>query len=110
MFAPGTAPKESTFYPNASNEFPPLSNYANDSEVNPDATRTDALDSFGGDTVQATSATVDTGLGRPISGQTSHEIRHDGKHSRKHERHGLEGTGASVDTISGKQHQAVQRD
>lgn len=108
--APGTAPRESTFYPDPSGEIPPLSNYAEDDEVDPDATRADALDSFGGDTAGATSATVDAGLGHPVSGQSSKELHHDGRAGRKKERSGLDGTGASVDKLTGKQAAVLPQD
>jgi hypothetical protein len=79
-----------------------LSNYAREDQVDPDATRANPLDSLGGDTAQTTSKTVDTGLGKPIYGEDSAELRHDGMPGRKHQRHGLEGTGATVDELSGK--------
>jgi hypothetical protein len=107
---PGTAPKESTFYPDASGEFPPLSNYADDNEVDPDATRTDPFDAFEGDTTKTTSASVDAGCGHPVIGQSSHQLRHDKQIGNKHERLGLEGTGASVDKLTEKQAKVLPRD
>jgi hypothetical protein len=41
----------------------------------------------------ATSASVHTGLGHPGQGQTSNELRHDGKHTSSREAAGLEGVG-----------------
>jgi hypothetical protein len=38
-----------------------------------------------------TSADVDRGVGHPMEGETSTEIRHDGMHKRKKEREGLAG-------------------
>lgn len=54
-------------------------------------TTTGAADTLGG----ATSADVHQGLGHPGQGQTSTEVRHDGKHTATKERSGLEGAGAS---------------
>jgi hypothetical protein len=85
MYPPSTAPKDSSFHPNAENEFPPLSNYARDDQTDPESTRTDPLDTLGGDT----SKDVDVGLGKPVYGEDSTELRHDGMHGRKYQRHGL---------------------
>lgn len=46
----------------------------------------------------ATSGDVHTGIGHPGSGQTSSEIRHEGKPKRERDATGLEGTGASGGT------------
>lgn len=43
-----------------------------------------------------TSAEVDTGLGKPMGGETSTEKHHDGKAHRKHDADGLVGLGASA--------------
>lgn len=79
---PGTAPSSNTFTPNTQNEIPGQA-------MNPNIAKetwTDAQSTITG----ATSADVNTGLGKPASGQTSQEL-HDGSH----ERAGLEGVGAS---------------
>lgn len=41
----------------------------------------------------STSQSVNTGMGKPASGQTSRELRHDGQHGNKHS--GLESVGAT---------------
>lgn len=43
----------------------------------------------------ATSADVNKGLGKPMTGQTSTEQRHGGEHHRKRQGAGLEGVGAN---------------
>lgn len=43
----------------------------------------------------ATSADVHQGMGKPMQGQTSTEIKHEGAHGRKKQPSGLEGVGAS---------------
>ena len=69
----GTAPKSSTYTPHPDAE-----------TIN---TPQDALDTITG----ATSADVNTGLGKPIQGQSSAEQHHDGQAHRKRQRHGLAG-------------------
>lgn len=56
---------------------PPVSNYRNDNEA--DSGVASATSTLGG----STSADVNTGLGKPIQGQTSAELRHDGQTHRK---------------------------
>ncbi|KAF7511017.1 hypothetical protein GJ744_005563 [Endocarpon pusillum] len=91
---PGSAPKDRTFQPNNLSEVP---SQANNPDVLPDddkePTYTSASDTLGG----ATSKDVNKGLGRPMQGETSTEIRHDGQHHRKREGAGLEGVGSSGD-------------
>lgn len=78
----GTAPPESTFQPNAQSEIPGQANNPNISKE----TWTDAQSTITG----ATSADVNTGIGKPVAGETSAEL-HDGSH----ERAGLTGVGAN---------------
>jgi len=80
QYTAGTAPKSRTFQPDPTDEVPTSGG--------------NALDTFGGDTAQTTSATVDCGPAHPLDGETSHELRHDGHRTRKHQRQGLEGVGA----------------
>jgi len=85
---PGSAPSDRTFRPNTQSEVPSQAN--DDATIdNDDAeeTYTSAADTLCG----ATSADMNQGVGRPIQGQTSTEIHHDGKHKRKKEREGLVG-------------------
>ncbi|CAJ2503369.1 Uu.00g107630.m01.CDS01 [Anthostomella pinea] len=77
----GTAPPKDSYRPNPVGEVPGQA--LNDQT----ATRTDPADTLGG----ATSASVHTGLGKPMQGQTSTELHGDHKN-----RSGLEGRGASV--------------
>ncbi|KIW19905.1 hypothetical protein PV08_00480 [Exophiala spinifera] len=89
---PGTAPKESTYQPNPVSEVPGQAN-------NPDVlrshgkeeVRTDPLSTMPG----ATSADVHTGLGKPMQGETSNELEHDGRHTRKILGSGPEARGAT---------------
>ncbi|PGH12229.1 hypothetical protein AJ79_04409 [Helicocarpus griseus UAMH5409] len=74
---PGSAPAGSTYTPNPSGETP--------------AGGAKASDSLGG----ADSREVSRGLGQPIYGESSAELRHDGESHRKHHGSGLEGVGAS---------------
>lgn len=52
---------------------------------------TKPLDTYPG----ATSADVNRGYGKPMQGQTSNEMRHEGNHHRKHHGSGYEGHGAT---------------
>ncbi|KAK1957425.1 hypothetical protein LY78DRAFT_686223 [Colletotrichum sublineola] len=83
----GTAPKENTFQPNAQ-DIPGQA-------LNPDTATYTAPDEFPG----ATSRDVNTGLGKPLQGQTSNEVRGAHPRHRKKERAGLEGVGASIDNF-----------
>lgn len=84
----GSAPASKTYQPNPVNETPGQADndLAGRSHGKEDTT-TSALDTLGG----ATSADVHTGYGHPGSGQTSSEIRHEGKSGRDRERLGLVG-------------------
>lgn len=89
---PGTAPADRTFEPETKTEVPSQASYP--AEADEDAPLTSASDTLGG----ATSADVHTGLGKPLQGQTSTEVRHEGEHHRKNPGGygaGLVGTGAS---------------
>jgi len=84
----GTAPPDRTFKPNTQSEIPGQANNPNISKE----TWTSAQDSLSG----ATSADVHTGYGHPGSGQTSNELRGDGRK----ERSGLASVGADgTDTV-----------
>jgi hypothetical protein len=77
----GTAPAERTFKPNTESEIPGQA-------MNPNIAKetwTSAQDTIGG----ATSADVHQGYGHPGSGQTSNELKADGRKNRS----GLEGVG-----------------
>lgn len=89
---PGTAPADRTFEPEPRNEVPSQASVSADADDH--APLTSASDTLGG----ATSADVYTGLGKPLQGQTSTELRHEGQHHRKNPGGygaGLVGTGAS---------------
>lgn len=89
---PGTAPADRTFAPNTQTEVPSQASYPADADE--DAPFTSASDTLGG----ATSADVHTGLGKPLQGQSSTEVRHEGQHHRKNPGGygaGLVGAGAS---------------
>ncbi|MCJ1469109.1 hypothetical protein MMC07_007742 [Pseudocyphellaria aurata] len=88
----GTAPSDRTFEPNSATEIPSQASHPSDADK--DAPFTSAADTLGG----ATSADVHTGLGKPLQGQTSTEVRHEGQHHRENpggHGAGLVGTGAS---------------
>jgi len=88
---PGTAPKESTYQPNPQGEVPGQALNDNvDRSHGKEGVRTDPLSTMPG----ATSADVHTGLGHPGQGQTSTEIRKDGKHTSSKAPSGPEGAGA----------------
>ncbi|THX77651.1 hypothetical protein D6D05_05697 [Aureobasidium pullulans] len=82
----GTAPPEHTFQPDYHAE-----NVAQGGK---------ASDTIGG----ATSAQVHQGLGQPIQGQTSSELRHDGQSHRKNPGTGLDGlkSGAQGKTVDSR--------
>jgi len=88
---PGSAPAESTFQPNSTSEVP---GQADNEDVlrghGKESTYTSAESTLGGTTSDA----VHTGYGHPGAGQTSTEIRKDGKHTSTRERTGFEGRGA----------------
>ncbi|MCJ1425241.1 hypothetical protein MMC29_003129 [Sticta canariensis] len=89
---PGTAPADRTFEPEPRTEVPSQASVSADADD--DAPLTSASDTLGG----VTSADVHTGLGKPLQGQTSTELRHEGQHHRKNPGGygaGLVGTGAS---------------
>ncbi|KAK2053048.1 hypothetical protein LY76DRAFT_525442 [Colletotrichum caudatum] len=88
----GTAPKENTFQPNP----PDVPGRA----LNPEAADYTAPNDFAG----ATSADVHTGLGKPMQGQTSNEVRGAHPRHRKKESAGLEGVGATGEDPIKKRH------
>ena len=87
---PGSAPSDRTFKPNSANAIPPASEADNTSK-DPDATIS-ASDTLSG----ATSGDVYTGLGRPVQGQSSAELEHDGYPHRKRPETGLVGVAGGV--------------
>lgn len=91
-FPPGTAPASNSYTPNATSE---VGSQANNPNVlrghGKESTQTSAADTLRG----ATSRDVHTGLGKPLVGQTSVELAHDGQHGRKKQPTSLEGVGAS---------------
>ncbi len=93
----GTAPPDRLFKPNTASEAPPTSDSTGEGDA--ESTEVSASDTLGG----ATSKDVHTGLGKPMQGETSAELRHDGQHGRKKEKLGLAGTGASEVGQGGKQ-------
>jgi len=88
---PGTAPRESTFQPQPTEDVQQSTSLATDSStLEGDSTAAAADATLTG----ATSADVNAGLGKPIQGQSATERQHDGAHERVKQRHGLEGVGA----------------
>ncbi|KAK0664486.1 hypothetical protein QBC41DRAFT_20571 [Cercophora samala] len=96
-YPPGSAPKESTFYPNPIHEIP---GQAMNPNMDP-SLRTGALDIPGSDSKEIYN---ESGAGsRPIEGQTSREIRHEGRPegARKKERSGIAARGGVDSTGDG---------
>lgn len=87
---PGSAPSDRTFKPNSANAIPPASE-ADNKNKDADA-RTSASDTLSG----ATSGDVYTGLGKPVQGQSSAELEHDGYPHRKRPETGLVGIASGV--------------
>lgn len=88
---PGSAPADRTFKPNNASDIPPVANYRNDNEA--DSGTASASSTLGG----ATSGDVNTGLGKPIQGQSSAEMHHDGQAHRKNPgMGGAEGVGGTA--------------
>lgn len=81
---PGSAPSDRTFKPNSAHS-------EADNDDDPEAT-TSASDTL----VGATSGDVYTGLGRPVQGQSSAELEHNGYHHRKRPETGLVGIASGV--------------
>ncbi|EFQ29624.1 hypothetical protein CGRA01v4_14909 [Colletotrichum graminicola] len=81
----GTAPKENSFQPDLKQATPGQA-------LNPNAETYTSPNDFPG----ATSADVNTGLGKPMQGQTSNEVHGAHPRHRKKESAGLEGVGASA--------------
>lgn len=86
---PGSAPSDRTFRPNYANTIPPTSEAA-DNNKDPDDTTTSASDTL----VGATSRDVYTGFGKPVQGQSSAELEHNGYPHRKRPETGLVGIAA----------------
>lgn len=83
---PGSAPSDRTFQPS------PISGQSQNPEIT-DEVRTSAEESIHG----ATSADLNKGIGQPMIGETSRELRHNAEKGRPPKsRYGLEGVGASA--------------
>ncbi|KAK4673895.1 hypothetical protein QC763_115950 [Podospora pseudopauciseta] len=92
-YPPGSAPKESTFYPNPIHEIP---GQAMNPNMDP-SLRTSALDIPGADSKEIYN---ESGAGsRPIEGQTANEIRHE--KARKTDRLGIAAHGGTDTTGDG---------
>ncbi|KAK5116419.1 hypothetical protein LTR62_007966 [Meristemomyces frigidus] len=91
----GTAPADRTFKPNPTDTTPPSQQSRDSSSIEADAEQASALDMPG-----ATSGSVNTGVGKPVQGQTSSELR-DNKSSDT----GLDGikSGAQGKTVDPRQ-------
>lgn len=103
---PGSAPSDRTFKPNPANTIPPTAEGDNDNSNNnqdPDAT-TSASDTLGG----ATSGDVYTGLGKPVQGQSSAELEHNGYPHRKRPETGLVGVAGGVHATNHPVDEGVQ--
>ncbi|KAK4185726.1 hypothetical protein QBC35DRAFT_297417 [Podospora australis] len=96
-YPPGSAPEKDTFHPNTTSSIP---GQALNPDM-PDDLRTSALD-IPGSTSQ--SVYQENTTSRPIEGQSSYELHHDGRHKRKHQQTGVQGAGGSVDRL----HDSVQ--
>jgi len=85
---PGSAPKDRTFKPNPHSDLP---TQADDTSDGQESAYTSASATLSG----IDSRDAYAGLGRPVEGQTSTAMHHEGKSHRKAERAGLEGVGSS---------------
>lgn len=87
---PGSAPASRTFQPNPTDDVAPVPNMRKDADVELKKAPAD-------DTIQgATSGDVHQGLGKPVQGQSSKELHHDGEQSRNSDGKGLQGVGATA--------------
>lgn len=88
---PGTAPADRVFTPHPDE--------SGSQALNPNVERGHGKESVkttaGQSLMGTTSGNVDAGFGKPLQGQTSTEIHHDGQHGRNNPGSGLEGVGAS---------------
>ncbi|GLI72135.1 hypothetical protein PoHVEF18_000303 [Penicillium ochrochloron] len=103
---PGTAPASNSY---SANTVDKVGSQANNPDVfrahGKEAVHTSAADTLRG----ATSADVHTGFGKPLVGETSVELGHEGAHGRKKQRGGLEGVGTSIEDKSGERKFPDQR-
>ncbi|KAI9660678.1 MAG: hypothetical protein M1821_010030 [Bathelium mastoideum] len=98
----GSAPADRTFAPNPTSEVPNLAQSTTTAADTSAGTEEDTLRSKASDTLGgASSADVHTGLGHPGQGQSSAEVRHEGKSHRAHQGSGLEGVGTSGGPATG---------
>jgi len=88
----GSAPAANTFTPNSTSETPGQADNADTLRAHgKESTYTSAESTLGG----TDSAAVHTGLGHPGQGQTTNELKKDGKHTSTREASSPEGTGAT---------------
>jgi hypothetical protein len=102
----GSAPPDRTFRPNAQAEVPSQAN--NDTppgNEDVEETHISAADTLGG----ATSADVNQGVGRPMQGESSKEMHHDGQPKRKKEREGLTGLAPGGSGLQGEENAEARR-
>lgn len=90
-YPPGTAPSSKAYEPQPNDVGSQALNPNVERGHGKESTKTTAGSTLGGPTSQD----LDTGLGKPMQGQTSTEIRHEGHHHRRNDGSGLEGVGAS---------------
>ncbi|KAJ5199705.1 hypothetical protein N7491_009497 [Penicillium cf. griseofulvum] len=89
-FPPGAAPASNSYASNPVSAVPGQANDLNMAAVQEnDGTYTSPADTL----VGATSEGVNRGLGKPMQGETSNELRNNGQHGRKRDTPGLEGVG-----------------
>lgn len=89
-YPPGTAPASNSYTPNASD----IGSQANNPNVLSSPGK-ESIYTLPADTLTgATSQDVHRGMGKPLQGQTSVELGHDGAHGRKKQSAGLESVGA----------------
>ncbi|KAF7720169.1 Uncharacterized protein PECH_007403 [Penicillium ucsense] len=93
----GTAPAGNSYSANAQGE---VGSQANNPAVMPSDDKEGVYTSAADTMTGSTSADLHTGMGKPIGGQTSSELAHDGAHGRKKQGSGLEGVGSSMDDRS----------
>ncbi len=91
---PGSAPADRSFKPNNISDIP-TKGAVTDSDVTAGEDEMAQVGSASDSLGMTTSGSVHTGLGKPLQGQSSQELHHDGSTAGKKERSGLHGVGAS---------------